>query len=154
MYIQERSTENECTVPPDYSGHTYTARSPDTPTDDLPPTPPAPQVARSDTAVESEGEDVAQKSTQTGAFSGHGGNPFSPKEGKRGDPFGALGLSGLFSRIPFLSTLAPPARRCGEGDRKHGELWDWILLALVALSFLNGKDDDVLPLLLLLLLWD
>ena len=144
MYIQENTASEERTVPPDYSGHTYTA--PPAPTleapvqEELPPT-------------EGDGEQT-QKSTPAGAFSGEGRADFSQKGGKRGDFFGNLGLSGLFSRVPFLSSLVPPPRKCGEGERKHSELWDFVLLAVVALSLLNGRDDDILPLLLLLLLWD
>ncbi len=147
MYIQENSAEQPRNAPPDYSGHTYGA---DPPVPPLPPIPPSPAKDMGDeslTTVAGEAEiEQTQKSTPVGAFSGKGG--------KRGDFFGGLGLNGLFSRIPFLSSFAPPPRACGEGERKHSELWDWILLAVVALSLFNGKDDDVLPLLLLLLLWD
>lgn len=62
------------------------------------------------------------------------------------------GGGGLFSRIPFLSSLMPPPRgRKGE----KGGLPDWVLIA--ALIFLFGgesDEDDILPFLLLLLLWN
>jgi hypothetical protein len=147
VYIQEESAE-QYHAPPDYSGHTY-----------------APQVASAvseqsevrEEPMSQEGdmqEPEEQKSAPVGAFSKGKHAPCPENGGKRSDLFGGVGLSGLFSRIPFLSSLAPPPRRCEEGVRRHGELWDLALLALVALSLFNGKEDDVLPILLLLLLWD
>ena len=140
MYIQENPVEKERIVPPDYRGHTYVAEPP-SPERETEPIQNEPQdvgaVAQSETA----------ESTPAGAFAPR---TCPPKE----ERMGAGGLGGLFSRIPFLSSLAPPPRSCGEGVRKHGELWDFVLLAVLALALLNGKEDDVLPLLLLLLLWD
>lgn len=149
MYIQENPVEQPRTAPPDYSGHTYV------PEPTTSPIPPEEKTCEDVSAADvAEQEDARmQKSTPVGAFSGGDNARFSSKEGKRGDFFGGIGLNSLFSRIPFLSSLAPPPRTCG-GDRKHSELWDFVLLAVIALSLLNGKDDDVLPLLLLLLLWD
>ena len=151
MYIQEEAFEREGNAPPDYRGHTYKApeKVPERVefSAEEPPMPPdEPQAA------DTEGEQQ-EKSTPVGAFGGGIGAGRGQKGGKRGDFFGNLGLSGLFSRVPFLSSLAPPPRRCEE-ERKHSELWDWVWLAVVALSLLNGRDDDVLPILLLLLLWD
>ena len=140
MYIQENAADKERTAPPDYRGHTYA----------VPPSfsaPPAQEQARADE------EEGMEKSTPVGAFCEEKKPPCAEKEGKRGDLFSNLGLGGLFSRIPFLSSLAPPPRGCGQGH-KHSEIWDFVLLAVVALSLLSGKDDDILPLLLLLLLWD
>jgi hypothetical protein len=139
VYIQEEPVEKERSVPPDYSGHTYVT-----------------EPVLSDKGEEREQEDAhseplreqKEKSTPVGAF-GRGG-----EENKRAESHGAWGLGGLFSRIPFLSSLAPPARRCEGETRGHSELWDLVLLAVIALALLKGKDDDVLPLLLLLLLWD
>ncbi len=147
MYIQENPAEQH-TAPPDYSGHTY-----------VPPPPSfAPQPPSEEGATEV-GEARAEtleneKSAPVGAFLKGEHASCAENSGKRGDLFGGSGLGGILSRIPFLSSLAPPPRRCEGGARKHSELWDWVLLALVALSLFNGKDDDVLPLLLLLLLWD
>lgn len=59
-------------------------------------------------------------------------------------------VSGLISRFPFLSSLLPP-RRAGRNDAL---LPDWVLLGAVALLFLADGDNDILPLLLLLLLWE
>ena len=156
MYIQQEPPEKEQGVPPDYSGHTYkvpervefSAPSPDTAPEISPQEPPCEDPPHEMQGAQNE------ESAPAGTFGARGNASFLKKDGKRGDFFGNLGLSGLFSRVPFLSSLAPPPRKCGEGGHKHSELWDWVLLALVALSLLNGKDDDVLPILLLLLLWD
>ncbi len=164
MYIQPDTPEREQQAPPDYSGHTYKApeRVELSPPDPVPEPPPdflAQDLPPCDAPLQDAdptptGDAPSEDGVPAGAFGGHGGTPFGKKGGKRGDFFGNLGLGGLFSRVPFLSSLAPPPRGCHEGERRHGELWDWVLLALVALSLLGGKDDDVLPLLLLLLLWD
>ena len=153
MYIQEEPSERERGIPPDYRGHTY--KTPEKvpervefSTEESAP-PPDPPVEED---VMSAQEPQKEKSTPAGAFGDRDGEGYGKKGGKRGDFLGNMGLSGLFSRVPFLSSLAPP-KRC-EGERRHGELWDWVLLAVVALALLNGRDDDVLPLLLLLLLWD
>ena len=152
MYIQEEGPNKEQGAPPDYRGHTY--QVPERVEFSTPPPAILPdETPREDVACEAqEGSD--EKSTPAGAFGARRGVDKNQKDGKRGDFFGNLGLSGLFSRVPFLSSLAPPPRKCGEGERRHGELWDWVLLAVVALALLGGRDDDVLPILLLLLLWD
>ena len=154
MYIQEEPSLKEQSAPPDYSGHTY--QVPQRVEFSAPSLGSTPELS-SDAPCEEPPHEMqgtqSEESTPAGAFGARGGGECAQKGGKRGDFFGNLGLSNLFSRVPFLSSLAPPPRRC-EGERKHGELWDWVLLALVALSLLGGHDDDVLPILLLLLLWD
>ena len=145
MYIQEESAERERGVPPDYKGHTYAADA---------VTPPRPQAQGTYEEEEEQESAPTQKSTPVGAFLNKDRADREQKGGKREGLFSGLGLGNLLSRVPFLSSLAPPSRTCAPQGRKHGELWDWILLAIVALSLLNGNDDDVLPLLLLLLLWD
>ena len=144
VYIQENSAEKERTAPPDYRGHTYTAEPV------VPPTAQGQEVCEESAQEQEETE----KSTPVGAFLNKNGADCGAKGGKRSDLFGDLSLGGLLSRIPFLSSLAPPPRRCGEGERKHSEIWDFVLLGVAVLFLLNGKEDDVLPLLLLLLLWD
>ena len=139
VYIQENIADKERTAPPDYRGYTY-----------VPPIFSAPSAQE---AVQAEEEEKTEKSTPVGAFCEQKVAPCHEKEAKRGELFGNLGLGGLFSRIPFLSSLAPPPRGCAEGH-KHSEIWDFVLLGAVVLCLLGGKDDDVLPLLLLLLLWD
>lgn len=60
--------------------------------------------------------------------------------------------SGLLSRMPFLSSFLPPPR---YKDGKQGlSLPDWVLIGAMALLFLSEEDNDILPFLLLLLLWD
>lgn len=58
---------------------------------------------------------------------------------------------GLFSRLPFLSSLLPPARR-GHGAK--GALPEWAILGIVLLLLLDTPENDLLPFLLILLLWD
>ena len=60
-------------------------------------------------------------------------------------------VGGLATRIPFLSSLLPPRR---EGHSGKAAVPDWALLGAVALLFLTDSDSDILPFLLLLLLWD
>jgi len=146
VYIQEEATDKERGAPPDYSGHTY-----------APPPSAVPEesaVRAVSTSEETTESAKAEKTAPAGAFSGKESGHFSQNSGKRGGFFENLGLGGLFSRVPFLSSLAPPPRHCTEGARKHGELWDLVLLAVIALALLGERDDDVLPILLLLLLWD
>ena len=145
MYIQENTADKERTAPPDYRGHTYVSQEPPAPL-----TPSAQEGA----PPPREGENAkTSDSVPAGAFGGGREVPSFEKGSKRGDFFGNLGLGGLFSRIPLLSSLAPPSRGSRE-ERGHGEIWDWVLLGVVVLCLLGGKEDDVLPLLLLLLLWD
>lgn len=61
------------------------------------------------------------------------------------------GKGGFLSHFPFLSSLLPPPRREGK---ERLPLPDWVLLGAVALLFLSDGDNDILPFLLLLLLWD
>ena len=58
---------------------------------------------------------------------------------------------GLLSRIPFLSSLLPPPRR---RDGKSATLPDWVVIGALALLLLGEEDSDILPFLLLLLLWE
>ena len=59
---------------------------------------------------------------------------------------------GFFSRFPFLSSLLPPPR--GK-HKKDSALPEWIVIAAVILLFFSEDgDNDILPFLLLLLLWD
>ena len=59
---------------------------------------------------------------------------------------------GFFSRFPFLSSLLPPPR--GK-HKKDGILPEWVVIAAVILLFFSEDgESDILPFLLLLLLWD
>jgi hypothetical protein len=77
-----------------------------------------------------EGEDPG--ATQTGARVSHGL------------------FDGLLGRFPLLSSLLPPSR----GERANHELLTWVLLGAAVLLLLDDRTDDILPLLLILLLWD
>ena len=55
-----------------------------------------------------------------------------------------------FARIPFLSSLLPPPRKKREGTG----LPEWALLALIFFVLNESREGDLLPILLLLLLWD
>lgn len=59
--------------------------------------------------------------------------------------------SGLFSRLPFLSSLLPPPRR-GRGEK--GALPEWAILGIVLFLLLDTPENDLLPFLLILFLWD
>ena len=59
---------------------------------------------------------------------------------------------GILSRFPFLSSLLPPSR--GK-HKKDGTLPEWVVIAAVILLFFSEDgENDILPFLLLLLLWD
>lgn len=61
------------------------------------------------------------------------------------------GASGIFSRFPFLSSLLPPPRRKKE---KGGPLSEWVIIGIFLFLILEDNEQDLLPFLLLLLLWD
>ena len=59
---------------------------------------------------------------------------------------------GFFSRFPFLASLLPPPR--GK-HKRDGVLPEWVVIAAVILLFFSEDgENDILPFLLLLLLWD
>jgi len=58
---------------------------------------------------------------------------------------------GIFARLPFLSSLLPPPRQ-RHGER--GGLPEWAVLGIVLLLLLDSPENDLLPFLLILLLWD
>ena len=58
--------------------------------------------------------------------------------------------AGAFGKLPFLSSLLPPPRRKKEG----GCLPEWAVVALIFFVLNDSREGDLLPLLLLLLLWD
>ena len=61
------------------------------------------------------------------------------------------GAGGIFSRFPFLSSLLPPPRRKKE---KSSSLSEWVIIGIFLFLILEDNEEDLLPFLLLLLLWD
>ena len=70
--------------------------------------------------------------------------PASADKAPPDTPVSALG------RLPFLSSLLPPPRKKREG----GGLPEWALVALIFFVLNDSREGDLLPILLLLLLWD
>ena len=119
-----RAPQPEAAEPP-LSG-TEPPVTPPTPPAESPPTPPSePQAEPAETPASARP------------------SPPPPPE-KRSEPFG---------RFPFLSSLLPPPRH-GAERKERSILPDWVLLGAVALLFFGDESNDILPFLLLLLLWD
>ena len=128
MYIQPPFS-----IPKGYSGNAF----PDEPTVEasikeeasaeevIDQTPAAPEGAQEQENAESEKEAVAASAAPSGG--------------------------GIFSRFPFLSSLLPPPRRKKE---KGGSLSEWVVIGIFLFLILEDNDQDLLPFLLLLLLWD
>ena len=142
MYIQNNPPEGlPFSLPKGYSGSAFDAmRSeppPSEPTGAPPVLPPTePQVNEQESTPASENEDSTGGEAEVApAFSEH--------KDRHG--------SGLFSRLPFLSSLLPPPRR-GRGEK--GALPEWAILGIVLFLLLDTPENDLLPFLLILLLWD
>ena len=132
MYMQ-----SEPILPKNYSGSAFPRTSP--PEDAEPPltgTEALPAEAPSPPPTEPQAEPAAAPAS-AGPTAAH-----TPE--KRSDPLG---------RFPFLSSLLPPPRH-GAERRERSVLPDWVLLGAVALLFFGDESNDILPFLLLLLLWD
>ena len=125
MYIQQQSTALPFSLPKGYRGNAFeTAPKP-------PVTPTAEELPTEQTA-----QDTSTESESAPAF--------APTEAPRRE-------GGLLDKIPFLSQLLPPPRRHG-GDK--GGLPEWAILGIVLLLLLDSPENDLLPFLLILLLWD
>ncbi len=137
MYIQQAKEQDlSRQVPPDYSGNAFAAAE-ELAAQEPPPT--DTDTAPNEPCVSESPPEECEESVPT--FSG-----CRAQKSTRGKGWGSL-----FSDIPFLSSFLPPPR----GNRKeHSELLGWILIGAAVLLFLNESIDDILPLLLLLLLWD
>ena len=139
MYIQPPQRgfgqERPLTVPRDYSGNTFRAPpvTPMAPLMQEPPADEAPAQETSPIADTQDTPDVSESPTEDAVPTGA-----APQKEK-----------GLLSRFPFLSSLLPPKR----GDRHEGDFPEWALIGLVLL-LLSEDANDILPFLLLLLLWD
>ena len=137
MYIQPKrdpSQELPLTVPRDYSGHTF--RVPQEQPPQAPPqeAPPEMQSAPSPTAPQEPPEATTTEQNGDSETAACGARPFE---------------KGFLSRIPFLSSLLPPKR----SGKHEGELPEWAIIGLVLL-LLTDETGDILPFLLLLVLWD
>ena len=137
MYIQpEREREEPLLIPRNYSGNAFRQLPPM----EQPPTEPTPEptaeVAAEPVAPPSEGSPPLAQTEESISASAR---PAEKPQGLRG-------------RFPFLASLLPPSR--GE-HKKGGILPEWALIGAVILLFLwEDEENDILPFLLLLLLWD
>ncbi len=135
MYIQSNNRELPFTVPRGYSGSAFAPPA---------PTPPPPLQEESEHEGEAPTPKEEQPESDTVKDAEQAAAPaFAPhREKHRG---------GLFERLPFLSSLLPPPRK------KHGEkegLPEWVVIGIVLLLLLDSPESDLLPFLLILLLWD
>ena len=132
MYIQNSNGELPFTLPKGYSGNAF-APTP------APPPPPEEQETATITPTEAPSDrEPVQKSEESAtapAFAPH-----------REEPRG-----GLLERLPFLSSLLPPPRKKHGGK---GELPQWAVIGIILLLLLDSPENDLLPFLLILLLWD
>lgn len=148
MYIQpDREGGTPLSIPRNYSGSAFRSFPQEGPPQ---PSPPPAEGVREEESIEPSVQPPIQEETPAeaaaapsdeeavpaGAFSG--GRDHHPKS--------------LRNRFPFLSSLLPPPR---EKHKKDGILPEWALIGAVILLFLwEDEDNDILPFLLLLLLWD
>ncbi len=141
MYIQSPQ-ENSLQLPRDYSGSAF----PPPEAEQSEQAPPEVERAVPDPGEPSRGseeppDEQEQEAIPAGAM---------PRKGERREY--AKERGGLFSGLsPLFSSLLPPAR----GGHAEKSTWrDLIVVGIALLLFLGEERDDLLPLLLLLLLWD
>lgn len=152
MYVQspvpDAHLQGGFTLPKGYSGSAFPPQGqeaqPPTSTSAPPLTDPPPDstqhLAPAEGAEREEiGENTAKQESAPTA------EAFAPLRDKRGE-------GSLFTKLPFLSSLLPPARHKGT----KGGLPEWAVVGLVLFLLLNNSenDNDLLPFVLLLLLWD
>ena len=151
MYVQPPQEEPRAVqLPQDYSGSAFFA----------PPSPPADtstaelpsqevHVPRMEEAPPEEPTSQGE-SVPAGAFLHQDTSCREQRQDER------RGEHGIFSRFPLLSSFLPPSRGKGGKEKEggHSELVQWAIIGLAVLLFLEDSTDDLLPLLLLLLLWD
>ena len=139
MYIQNNNAPGlPFSLPKGYRGSAFSAVPPDPPppkeqAPESPPPPPPSEHEQDSPTAEAPAEAPPEAAE---AFAPHRA---SAREG------------GIFARLPFLSSLLPPPRQ------KHGErggLPEWAVLGIVLLLLLDSPENDLLPFLLILLLWD
>lgn len=156
MYIQQQpqgASEGGVQLPLDYSGSVFESMQ-SAPAEAVePPAPQEEHVAQQKAAQENAAEAPTQEqSVEAGLFhrDPHG-EALRRDDEKRKEP---PQRGGIFDKIPLLSALLPPPRGKGEHQGWLGDWKEWVLIGVALLLFLNESTDDVLPLLLLLLLWD
>lgn len=143
MYIQNsNATGLPFSLPKGYRGSAFSvAPQEPPPTNEQAPDPP-PTNAQ---APESPSPPPPTESTEdTPAAAPEAAEAFAPHRDRARE-------GGIFARLPFLSSLLPPPRQ------KHGErggLPEWAVLGIVLLLLLDSPENDLLPFLLILLLWD
>ena len=141
MYIQPSPPADEAplSLPKDYGGSVFAP--PPTPPSTSPPTeeqaPPPPTAESTQAPPVQNAPPLTQEPPAAAAF--------APAKDKRSE-------SSLFARLPFLSSLLPPAR----SSHGKGGLPEWAVIGLVLLLLFSERenDNDLLPFVLLLLLWD
>jgi hypothetical protein len=169
MYIQPQVDKEApgILVPRDYSGNAFAPQVTSPPEAELDPPsvkedtspapqdtpPPPPPAQESPLFAECENEVQDQGSVAAGAFSqGHRAH------GHSDTPSHTSGIGGLLGRLPFLGSLLPPTHHCKDNETQgllsHGGRDLLILGAIAYLLFFDQSEDSILPLLLLLLLWE
>ena len=133
MYIQENSGSTlPFTVPRGYSGSAFQEQqAPPPPTEEES----APTVTAHTDTVEAPTDSAGSAAATDSAGSAAAAD----------SPVSALG------RLPFLSSLLPPPRK--RGERTEAGLSEWALLAVILFLLTDSGENDLLPLLLILLLW-
>ena len=164
MYIQPQADTQAPGIylPRDYSGNAFAPQSEPSPEpkENLPPAqdpPLAPPPKETQAPSGSEPTECSPQpppeSVETGAFFKEKPDNGCYKEEQR-----AQSPGGLWGKFPFLGSLLPPPRHCKEQNAQgilSGGGRDLLLIGAMAyLLFFDQSDDGILPLLLLLLLWE
>ncbi|MBO5355945.1 MAG: hypothetical protein J6B09_07765 [Clostridia bacterium] len=169
MYVQPPERGGQQAPPPDmivpknYSGNAFrqyvsdseVARpepppTPDLPSPEQPPEPPPDEVPVAEVEQDGEAAPVWKNDDRDKKFCENG--HFDRDRDRSHRHENEQEKRGFFSRFPFLSSLLPPPR--GK-HKKDGILPEWVVIAAVILLFFSEDgDNDILPFLLLLLLWD
>lgn len=139
MYIQNQApSEMPFTLPKGYSGNAFAPQPPSEPT----------QATAEAKELKTEAADPPRglsESEHPPEVPAESTEAFAPARGEKNTD------GGIFSRLPFLSSLLPPLRK-KRGGREG--LPEWSVIAIVLFLLLDSNENDLLPFLLLLLLWD
>ena len=161
MYIQPPPSEREpFFIPKGYSGNAFRR-----PLKEQSP-PPDPGGEREEQPLPEIGQEMVENVMENehippNGMENEGGESFGQSEGEPTLPVMVQNgaekekshpTGGILSRIPFLSSLLPPPRGGGSAGSR---LPEWVVIGAVILLLAGDEDgSDVLPFLLLLLLWD